>query len=199
MHKETKLARKDLPGPLKSVGAVGTSIILGISLYGLVVMTTVLISIAKSGERQVAAEAEVRQEQTEPYYPVVSIEQRMEATLEERREKILDAIWELESGMRHSVRAGDDGRALGPYQIHEAYWEDAAEFDKSLSAFTYGDCSDAFFARRVTAAYLRRWVPEAWENADAEVLLRTHNGGPRGATKQATLSYWEKGRKVLRR
>ncbi len=39
---------------------------------------------------------------------------------------------------------------------------------------------------------MRHWVPEAWADGDAEVIARTHNGGPRGAERAGTLGYWHK-------
>jgi len=86
--------------------------------------------------------------------------------------------------------SGDGGRALGPYQIHYAYFRDSGVEGR------YADCRDPEFSRRVVIAYWQRWCPEALERCDAEVLARVHNGGPRGARKACTLGYW---RKVERR
>ena len=55
------------------------------------------------------------------------------------REQILDAIRFVESSGRDDVPDGDDGRAIGPFQIHEVYWRDAAAFDPDLGG-TYQDC-----------------------------------------------------------
>ena len=85
---------------------------------------------------------------------------------------------------------GDGGRALGPYQIHRAYFVDSG------IEGTYADCRDEAFSRRVVIAYWKRWCPEALEQRDAEVLARIHNGGPNGARKDKTLAYW---RRVERR
>ena len=37
---------------------------------------------------------------------------------------------------------GDGGKAIGPYQIHESYWQDAKKCDPSLVAHgeTYKNC-----------------------------------------------------------
>ena len=110
-------------------------------------------------------------------------------------EQILDAIRMVESGGNDRVHDGDGGRAIGPFQIHEIYWKDAVAADPALgpqSGFDYQDCRQRDYAAKVLEAYMRRWVPDAWESRDAEVIARTHNGGPRGADKRATDRYWAK-------
>ena len=106
---------------------------------------------------------------------------------------ILAAIRITESGGQADggrAAIGDGGRALGPYQIHRAYFVDSGVEG------TYENCRDEAFSRRVVIAYWKRWCPAALERRDAEVLARTHNGGPQGARKDKTLDYW---RKVERR
>lgn len=100
--------------------------------------------------------------------------------------ELLDAIRWVETSDMDNPPDGDGGRSIGPYQIQRAYWQDSGV------PGSYEDCRDAEYARRVVMAYWRRWVPEALENYDPEVLARTHNGGPRGATKAATEPYWER-------
>jgi hypothetical protein len=106
---------------------------------------------------------------------------------------ILAAIRSTESGGRARGgrdALGDRGRALGPYQIHRAYFVDSGVEGQ------YDECRDEAFSRRVVIAYWRRWCPAALERRDAEILARIHNGGPNGARKDKTLAYW---RKVERR
>jgi hypothetical protein len=81
---------------------------------------------------------------------------------------------------------GDGGAALGPYQIHREYWQDAVERDKSLGG-TYEDVKDPAYAERVVRAYMARYAPKG---ADFETLARIHNGGPKGAKKESTMGYW---------
>ena len=103
--------------------------------------------------------------------------------------EILDALRVTESGgQRNGGRdaAGDGGRAIGPYQIHLPYFLD------SRTAGLYGDCRDPDYARHVVVAYWKRWCPDALERLDVEVLIRVHNGGPRGARKPSTLAFWRK-------
>jgi hypothetical protein len=82
---------------------------------------------------------------------------------------------------------GDKGKAIGPYQIHRAYWQDAVEYDPSIGG-TYADCKDHRYARRIVIAYLSRYCKK-W---DYETPARIHNGGPKGHTKTATVKYWNK-------
>jgi hypothetical protein len=111
---------------------------------------------------------------------------------------ILDAIRAVESGScaDPANAVGDGGKALGPYQIHRVYWQDAVDRDPSLVANgqTYQNVRDAAYAERVILAYWSRYAP-SW---DAQTLARIHNGGPKGHRKQATLGYWGKVRAKMR-
>ena len=97
------------------------------------------------------------------------------------------ALHQVETSGRHGPIVGDGGKALGPLQIHRAYHAD------SRVAGDYSRVADLAYSKRVATAYLQRYAPEAWARGDVEVLARVHNGGPRGASKPATLGY---GRKV---
>lgn len=113
------------------------------------------------------------------------------------RQQILDAIRHVESASRADPPDGDGGAAIGPFQIHRVYWHDALVHDPTLGG-TYEHCRDLGYATRVVAAYMERWVPDAWRAGDAEVIARVHNGGPEGMRKAATLRYWQKVRSRLR-
>jgi hypothetical protein len=80
---------------------------------------------------------------------------------------------------------GDNGKALGPLQIHRAYHADS----RVGVAGDYSRCADLEYSKRVVTAYLKRYAPQAWAAGDVETLARIHNGGPKGATKPATKSY----------
>ncbi|MGC6488508.1 MAG: hypothetical protein ACON4Z_12755, partial [Planctomycetota bacterium] len=114
------------------------------------------------------------------------------------RRTLLDAIRWVES--RHapdaSVPDGDDGLAIGPYQIHRVYWADAAAFDPTLGG-TYQDCRRRAYAERVVDAYMRRYAADAWRDGDGERVARVHNGGPNGHRKRATDAYWRRVRARL--
>lgn len=86
------------------------------------------------------------------------------------------------SGKRGAI-LGDNGRALGPLQIHRAYHTD------SRVAGDYARCADLDYSKRVVSSYLQRYAPQAWAAGDVSTLARIHNGGPRGDKKQATLGY----------
>ncbi|MGE3175779.1 MAG: hypothetical protein AB7O97_24360 [Planctomycetota bacterium] len=114
------------------------------------------------------------------------------------RAHILDAIRQVESSGRLFPPDGDGGRAIGPYQIHYAYWLDAVASEPSIGG-DYQDCRDLVYAERVVAAYMRRWALAAWTRGDAETIARVHNGGPRGARIEATRPYWDRVRRHLPR
>jgi hypothetical protein len=102
-----------------------------------------------------------------------------------------DSFWRalhlVETSGRHGPIVGDGGKALGPLQIHRAYHSD------SRVPGEYSRVADLEYSKRVASAYLQRYAPEAWAKGDIVTLARVHHGGPRGASKPATLGY---GRKV---
>ena len=93
------------------------------------------------------------------------------------------ALHIVETSGRTGPIVGDQGRALGPLQIHRGYHQD------SRVAGDYSRVSDLNYSVRVATAYLKRYAPEAWAAGDVETLARVHNGGPRGHLKTATKSY----------
>jgi hypothetical protein len=107
-----------------------------------------------------------------------------------RWDEILYTLWEIESGCADQAPDGADGE-IGPLQISRPYWED------SRVGGNFENCRDLAYSLRVVRAYMERWVPDAWEAADAEVILRTHNGGPRGAQRDSTLDYWLRAKRLM--
>ncbi len=108
---------------------------------------------------------------------------------------ILDAIRQVETGgcADPANAVGDGGKALGPYQIHRVYWQDAVERDPSLVANgeTYANVRSQAYAERVILAYWSRYA-KSWT---AEELARIHNGGPsamKPKRKRFTDGYWAK-------
>jgi hypothetical protein len=93
------------------------------------------------------------------------------------------ALHIVETSGKLGPTIGDQGRALGPLQIHRAYHAD------SRVAGDYSRCADLEYSKRVATAYLQRYAPQAWASGNVEVLARVHNGGPKGATKPATKGY----------
>lgn len=98
----------------------------------------------------------------------------------------LRALHLVETSGRTGPILGDGGRALGPFQIHRDYWADAGVPGR------YEDVADRDYAVRVVTAYLHRYAPQAVARRDFQTLARVHNGGPAGARKRATLSYWRR-------
>jgi len=99
------------------------------------------------------------------------------------------ALHIVETSGRTGPILGDGGKALGPLQIHKAYHADAR------IGGDYSRCADLDYSKRVVSAYLQRYAPAAWAAGDVGALARVHNGGPRGASKPATVAY---GNKVAR-
>ena len=93
------------------------------------------------------------------------------------------ALHVVETSGRTGPIIGDGGRALGPLQIHRAYHADAR------IGGDYSRCADLDYSKRVVSAYLQRYAPQAWASGDVKTLARIHNGGPRGASKPATVAY----------
>lgn len=114
-----------------------------------------------------------------------------------KNQEILRAIRMVESSGQLSPPDGDGGDAIGPYQIHEIYWQDAVAADPDLKWGTYEDCRGLDYAEAVVRAYMLQWVSQAWRSGNAEVIARTHNGGPMGAARPTTEGYWEKVRAQL--
>jgi hypothetical protein len=106
-----------------------------------------------------------------------------------------DSFWRaihlVETGGKRGAVIGDNGRALGPLQIHRSYWQDARVGGR------YEDCADLAYSIKVASAYLRRYAPQAWAKGDTTTLARIHNGGPRGNTKPQTIQYAEKVKRNL--
>ena len=96
------------------------------------------------------------------------------------------ALHIAETSGRTGAILGDNGRALGPLQIHRGYHAD------SRVAGDYSRCADLDYSKRVVSAYLQRYAPAAWASGDVTTLARIHNGGPRGSNKPATVAYGDK-------
>ena len=115
------------------------------------------------------------------------------AVLDRTREDLrplLNALAVVESN-NNDMAVGDNGRALGRYQIWEVYWQDAVSYAPALKG-TYQDVKSQEYAERVMVAYLLRYAKGAVESHDYERLARIHNGGPKGDQKKATLKYWDR-------
>lgn len=99
---------------------------------------------------------------------------------------ILWAIAKVESNHKDSA-VGDNGAAIGRYQIHRAYWQDAVQYDPSIGG-KYEDCTNPAYARRVVIAYMSRYA----KNWDVSTVAGIHNGGRLGYKSTATAKYRQK-------
>lgn len=114
----------------------------------------------------------------------------------ENHHELLDAICEVESNCQ-SDAVGDDGNAIGAYQIWYDYWYDAVTFsshdDLELSD-EYKSCYDKEYSEKVVLAYWDRYatINRLGRTPTNQDLARIHNGGPNGYKKNATVGYWNK-------
>ena len=117
-----------------------------------------------------------------------------ELTREQFR-RLLDAMVQVESGGRLDL-VGDNGKAIGPLQIHRICWVDAARYDNTLLSLggKYEDCKRLEYAEKVVVAY---WNCYASKSASWQELACIHNGGPKGFGKKATQAYWVKVNKEM--
>lgn len=102
---------------------------------------------------------------------------------------LLDAIRKVETGgcpNNGEYARGDNGQAIGPYQIHYQYWLDSGVKGK------YSDCNRLEYSRKVVKAYWKRYARSALLKGDLQTLARVHNGGPQGHRHKATVKYWER-------
>ena len=104
-------------------------------------------------------------------------------------DRVLDAIQKVETGgcKNPSAAVGDNGKAIGPLQIHRAYWQDAIDHDPSIGG-KYEDCVNEAYARQIVIAYLTRYAP----NWNIDTVARVHNGGPKGHKSSKTVNYGKK-------
>ena len=96
------------------------------------------------------------------------------------------ALHIVETSGRTGAIIGDNGRALGPLQIHRAYHADAR------IGGDYARCADLDYSKRVVTAYIKRYASKAWESGNVDALARIHNGGLTGDKKASTLPYLRK-------
>ena len=102
--------------------------------------------------------------------------------------ELAKAIHQVESSGRTGRNiVGDNGKAIGPLQIHFENWKDATDFDKSIGG-KYLDCHDLNYSYKIFDAYLRRYG----KGKSAKDRARIWNGGPRGYEKNSTKIYWSK-------
>jgi hypothetical protein len=109
---------------------------------------------------------------------------------------LLDAIEWIESkGDANAV--GDNGNAIGAYQIHKIYVRDINRF-LGWNRFEYEDRYSKKLSREMTRQYISWYASRAYDDTrdskffKLEVMARIHNGGPKGYMKESTKPYWNK-------
>ena len=120
---------------------------------------------------------------------------------------LLDAIEQVESGGDANA-VGDDGKAVGSFQIHKIYVDDVNRIQAELAernhygftAIRYEWRNDKNLCRDMVDTYLRHYATmrRIGKRPTFEDMARIHNGGPNGWKKESTLPYWEKVKVVLK-
>ena len=120
--------------------------------------------------------------------PAIQEKKQEEKTIED----LIYALAMVETGQpyQNSSKRGLAGE-IGPLQILKPYWID------SKIPGRWENCENLDYSVKVMPAYWQSYAKRALKENDFEVLARIHNGGPAGATKQATKKYWEKVKKFL--
>ena len=104
---------------------------------------------------------------------------------------LLAALIAVESGGNDRA-VGDNGRAIGPLQIHAAVVEDVNRIHGTR--YTHAQMTNRAVAVRVCVLYVEHYAP----GCNAETQARVWNGGPHGAQRGRTLGYWNRVRKAMR-
>jgi hypothetical protein len=105
---------------------------------------------------------------------------------------LISALIIVESG-GNDMAIGDNGRALGPLQIHRAVVVDVNRF--TGSSYRWESMTNRAQARAVCEAYLKHWG----KGCTTEQLARKWNGGgPAGDKKKTTEAYWQKVKKEIK-
>lgn len=92
----------------------------------------------------------------------------------------------------NDLAIGDNGRAIGPLQIHRCVVQDVNRI--TGSHYRHQDMTNRVAARAVCEAYLKHYG----RGATTEQLARRWNGGPTGDRKSATVTYWRRIQKVIK-
>ena len=104
---------------------------------------------------------------------------------------LITALIAVESS-GNDLAIGDNGRAVGPLQIHRGVVLDVNRF--TGSHYRWESMTNRAAARAVCQAYLTHYG----RGATTEQLARRWNGGPTGDRKQATVAYWRRVQKAIK-
>ncbi len=105
---------------------------------------------------------------------------------------LITALIAVESS-GNDLAIGDNGRAVGPLQIHRGVVQDVNRI--TGSHYRWESMTNRVQARAVCEAYLKHYG----KGKSTEDQARIWNGGPQGYNKkQATQAYWAKVKKELK-
>ena len=104
---------------------------------------------------------------------------------------LISALIAVESS-GNDLAIGDNGRAVGPLQIHRGVVLDVNRI--TGSHYRHQDMTNRAAARAVCQAYLTHYG----RGATTEQLARRWNGGPTGDRKTATVAYWRRVQKAMK-
>ena len=114
----------------------------------------------------------------------------------ELNSKFIHALGEVESGNKTNL-IGDNGKAIGIFQIHYLCWKDATDFDKTIKG-KYSDCFSKDYSIKILTAYLNRYCRKEILSNNYEALARVWNSGPQWKNKiSLTNNYWSKVKRFL--
>ena len=105
-------------------------------------------------------------------------------------DELIQKLWIIESSGQLNPRPGDNGKAIGPLQIHLAVIKDVNRFYGM--EFASEDRQDLAKSKQIARLYLTHWLNKHRE----EITARIWCGGPRGWRKKSTDGYWEKIQKL---
>lgn len=169
-----------------------TSILIASILFGAAVLGFIKAKVIKTGPQVPLNDTSATTGQ--PETKLGASESNLEPTIED----LLDAIEMVESGGDCNA-VGDNGEAVGPYQIHKIYVDDVRRI--TGIGFTYDDRWDREKSRNMTRLYTFYWwgyyIDDIGYENRFEAMARIHNGGPRGWEKESTKPYWQKIKAVL--
>ena len=102
---------------------------------------------------------------------------------------VYDAIKEVESGGDYKA-IGDNGKAVGAYQINEIYVKDANRI--SGKSYTledrYDEKKSLEMVKIVTTYYGNYYKKKTGKKVTPEIIARIHNGGALGWNKSSTIN-----------
>lgn len=104
---------------------------------------------------------------------------------------LISALMIVESS-GNDMAIGDNGRAIGPLQIHRSVVLDVNRI--TGSNYRHQDMTNRVAARAVCQAYLEHYG----RGKSLEEQARIWNGGPSGHKKAATVSYWRRVQKAIK-